>query len=396
MTKKVSPIAFVLFILALVTLACGGSQAARQVIDLPDSNQVAQAVDLPVVEAESGSDWQEFTSIEGNFSVLFPVEPEEQVQLAPNAVVETEVHLFMADMGAAAYLVAYNDLPAAVTPDVAGSDVVEASFDSLRETFLAGFDGAATGEESVTLAGYPGRQIDFTVSDKVLPGGGYGIVQVYAVDTRLYQVAALGTPSALSNEDIETFLSSFALVEIPAIETEAAVTTETELATVSDTIAPVEPAQVEPAEAVVEVEPVQVEAVSNAVKTVVEISEDTSAVEAAAAIIEQPAEVVAEADPAETYDSAFPLPEVVKNFYGENAPYYQTNFQTDLTLDEALAFYREAFAAQGLTERTILTSVVEGTAFSLVFDGSPNGLPLVIQAIPLGEDTNVNIRYESF
>ncbi|MCB0173306.1 MAG: hypothetical protein KDJ97_22475, partial [Anaerolineae bacterium] len=251
----------------------------------------------------------------------------------------------------------------------------------------------------------PGRQIDFTVSDKVLPGGGYGKVQVYAVDTRLYQVAALGTPGALSNEDIETFLSSFALVDIPANETEASVATETELTTVSDTIVQVEPVEAavevepvaaEPAEAVVEVEPAQVEPVSNVVEPVVEISEDAPAVDTTTATTEQPVEVVAEAAPTETYESAFPLPNVVKNFYGEEAPYYQTNFQTDLTLDEALAFYRDAFAAQGLTERTILTNVVEGTVFSLVFDGSPNGLPLVIQAIPIGADTNINIRYESF
>ena len=405
MTKKISPIAFAVFILVLATLACGGGKAARQAIDLPSSSQVAKAVDLPVVEAESGSDWHEFTSVEGNFTVLFPVEPEEQVQRAPNAAVETEVHLFMADMGAAAYMIAYNDLPYAVTPDLTSSEVVESSFDSLRETFLAGFDGTANGEETISLAGYPGRQIDFTVSDKVLPGGGYGKVQVYAVDTRLYQVAALGTPGALSNEDIETFLSSFALVDIPANETEASVATETELTTVSDTIVQVEPVEAavevepvaaEPAEAVVEVEPAQVEPVSNAVEAVVETGEDTSVVDTTTATTEQPVEVVAEAAPTETYESAFPLPNVVKNFYGEEAPYYQTNFQTDLTLDEALAFYRDAFAAQGLTERTILTNVVEGTVFSLVFDGSPNGLPLVIQAIPIGADTNINIRYESF
>lgn len=393
MTKKVSPIAVILFLLALVTLACGGSQAASQAIDLPSSSQVAQAVDLPVVEAEAGSGWHEFTSEAGNFSVLFPVEPQEQVQAAPNAVVETEVHLFMADMGAAAYLVAYNDLPAAVTPDGVGNEIIEASFDSLRETFLAGFDGSATGEETISLAGYPGRQINFNVSDQVLPGGGYGIVQVYAVDTRLYQVAALGTPDALSNDDIEAFLSSFALIEIPTSQTEAPAAAETELTRASDTIAQVESA---PVEAVVEVEPAPVEPAANEVEAAVEVSEDPTAVDAAAATTEQSVEVAAEAAPAETYESVFPLPEVVKNFYGEDEPYYQINFQTDLTLEEALAFYREAFAAQGLTERTILTNIVEGTAFSLVFDGSSNGLPLVIQAIPLGEDTNVNIRYESF
>ena len=49
MTRKVSPIAFVVFILVLATLACGGSKVARQAIDLPSSSPEAKAVDRPVV-----------------------------------------------------------------------------------------------------------------------------------------------------------------------------------------------------------------------------------------------------------------------------------------------------------------------------------------------------------
>ncbi|MCB0208621.1 MAG: hypothetical protein KDJ52_04810 [Anaerolineae bacterium] len=389
MTKKLSPIVFVVFVLALVTLACSGSKAARQAVDVPSSSQVAKAIDLPVSEEEeTGATWHEFSSVDGNFTALFPVEPEEQVQKAPNAIVETEVHLFMADLGAAAYMVAYNDLPAAITPDMADSEAVESSFDSLHETFLAGFGGTSTQEEAIDLAGYPGRQIEFTVGDSVLPGGGFGTVRVYAVATRLYQVAALGTPDALSNEDVDTFLNSFALLETPISEPEASIITETDVVAVADTITQAEP--VEAVEAVIEVEPVEAEAVTEGAEVVVEEREavDTTTT------IEQPVEVVAEAAPVETYETDFPLPTVVQNFYIEETPYQQVNFQTDLTLDEALAFYREAFAAQGLTERTLLTNIVEGTAFSLVFDGSANGLALVIQAVPIGEVTNINIRYE--
>ncbi|MCB0195415.1 MAG: hypothetical protein KDJ65_25935 [Anaerolineae bacterium] len=388
MTKKHTPIVFAVLILALVTLACSGSKAARRAIDAPSSNQVAKAIDLPVVEEEAGTTWYEFSSVEGNFSALFPVEPEEQVQLAPNAVVETEVHLFMADLGAAAYMVAYNDLPAAVTPDMAGSETVENSFDSLHETFLTGFGGTATEETSIELAGYPGRQIDFTVGENVLPSGGFGTVRVYAVATRLYQVAALGTEDTLSNDDLDTFLNSFALLETPVSEPEASINTQTDVIAVADTTHQAD--TVEAVEAVVDVEPVQAEAVTESAEVVVEEPEtvDTTVT------TEQPVEVVAEAAPVETYATDLPLPNVVKNFYSEETPYHLINFQTDLSLDEALAFYRDAFAAQGLTERTLLTNIVEDRAFSLVFDGSANGLPLVIQAVPIGEDININIRYE--
>lgn len=384
MTKRFSPIAVVVFIFALVSLACGGSKAARNAVDLPASQQVGQAIDVPVIGEESSSAWQEFSSAEGNFSALFPVEPQEQVQLAPNAAVETEVHIFMADLGTAAYMIAYNELPAAVTPDLAGSEAVELSFDNLRESFLAGFDGTATYEQPITLEGYPGRQMDFTVSEDVLPGGGFGTVRVYAVADHLYQVAALGTAEALSNEDIDTFLSSFTLLEMPVIESEAAITTETEVATVSE---PIE--QVEPVEAIVEIESTQPEASSSVAEEEINIAD--ASIETTETI-EQPAEVAS----IEDYESVFPLPEVVEYFYSEDAPSHQTIFQTDLTLEEALVFYRDAFAAQGLTERTLLTNIVEDQVFSLVFDGSDNGIPLVIQAVNLGDNTSITLRYENF
>ena len=94
------------------------------------------------------------------------------------------------------------------------------------------------------------------------------------------------------------------------------------------------------------------------------------------------------------YDTQFPLPENVQNFMA--LPQYEAgiNFQTDMSLDQVVAFYRAEFVSQGLVERELL-SVVEESAFSLVFDGSPNGMAVVIQGVALGPNqTNVNIRYE--
>ena len=72
----------------------------------------------------------------------------------------------------------------------------------------------------------------------------------------------------------------------------------------------------------------------------------------------------------------------------------QINFQTNMSMDEVIAFYRDAFAKQGLTEWTVLTSIEE-KGFSLVFQGGPNGKEVVLQGVDLGNNTtNVNIRYE--
>jgi hypothetical protein len=71
----------------------------------------------------------------------------------------------------------------------------------------------------------------------------------------------------------------------------------------------------------------------------------------------------------------------------------QVNFQTSLSLDEVIEFYRQALTDKGLTERPILT-VTSDTTFSMVFDGWPNGQALVIQGVDLGANRNVNIRLE--
>jgi hypothetical protein len=57
--------------------------------------------------------------------------------------------------------------------------------------------------------------------------------------------------------------------------------------------------------------------------------------------------------------------------------------------------YRDEFInKQGLAERGLVT-VVNDTNFSIVFDGSENGMAVVVQGVQLDENSiNINIRYE--
>ena len=105
-----------------------------------------------------------------------------------------------------------------------------------------------------------------------------------------------------------------------------------------------------------------------------------------------PAEATQAHEEKASYDTVFPLPDDVQNFTGEGGE-SQVNFQTSLSLDEVIEFYRQAFAEKGLTERTLLTATTD-TTFSMVFDGWPNGKALVIQGVDLGASRNVNIRFE--
>ena len=91
--------------------------------------------------------------------------------------------------------------------------------------------------------------------------------------------------------------------------------------------------------------------------------------------------------------SIFPLPNRVENFV-DNQGQEQVNFQTKLTIEEVLTFYRDTFVGQGLTERELLT-VNTDTTLNLVFDGHNSGKAIVVQAVSLSDNkTNVNVRLE--
>jgi len=107
---------------------------------------------------------------------------------------------------------------------------------------------------------------------------------------------------------------------------------------------------------------------------------------------EKPTEESAPPGDQNKLDTAFPLPDDVQNFMqlGDDI----INFQTSLSLSEVVDFYRAAFSSQGLTERTLLT-VISDMAVSLVFDGDPNGMAIVLQCVDLGDGTtNVNLSYQ--
>lgn len=91
----------------------------------------------------------------------------------------------------------------------------------------------------------------------------------------------------------------------------------------------------------------------------------------------------------------FPIPEDAFNYTTSPTPGVggSVNFQTELSLDEAIEFYRNQLTEQGLSEREINTAITE-TTFNLVFEGAENDLAVVVQGVELGAQRNINIRYE--
>ena len=91
-------------------------------------------------------------------------------------------------------------------------------------------------------------------------------------------------------------------------------------------------------------------------------------------------------------DSEFPLPSNVDNFMKLDDG--SINYQTSMSLNEVVEFYRDEFAAAGYQERDI-TTVINDTTFSIVWDGHPSGQAIVVQGVDLGNGSvNVNVRFE--
>jgi hypothetical protein len=86
-------------------------------------------------------------------------------------------------------------------------------------------------------------------------------------------------------------------------------------------------------------------------------------------------------------ETDFPLPDDASNLI--NMGNDIVNFQTKLSLDEAMKFYREEFGQLDYTERDLLT-VTSDTTFSMVFDGHESGKAISVQGVDLG-DGSVNI-----
>src|SRR5689334_19430773 len=75
-------------------------------------------------------------------------------------------------------------------------------------------------------------------------------------------------------------------------------------------------------------------------------------------------------------ESEYPLPDSVSNFtdLGQGT----VSFQTTLSLQEVMDFYRDSFGKEGYTERELLT-VTSDSTFSFVFDGHASGKAIVVQ-----------------
>jgi hypothetical protein len=94
-------------------------------------------------------------------------------------------------------------------------------------------------------------------------------------------------------------------------------------------------------------------------------------------------------------DANLPMPDDARNISRLPSPGTgSVNFQTNLSLQDALAFYRQRMAQRGLRERTAHTTA---STFTISFEGWPNSnARLIVEGTDLGGvATNVNLHFET-
>jgi len=141
------------------------------------------------------TEWDEFSFPEGNFRVLFPDNPQQQMDPERNR------HQFSVMAEMESYGVEYSDQ----SPETDWENTVNRE----RDSIVGRFAGSVIKEERTSVEGYPGKWIRF-VGQKTS-----GELVIYFVRQRLYVLHALVPNGVPRPEGFSTFLNSFRLLTKP-------------------------------------------------------------------------------------------------------------------------------------------------------------------------------------
>ena len=156
----------------------------------------------PIVGAQVAA-WQEFTSREGRFSVLFPGKPLHQEANEPSPLGEIAGHLYgVTTSPNGGFFVGYHDFP--MLPNVRIDR--RRALTGARDGAIRNVQGTLETEKRLTLNGHPGRE--FAAS---APMGVRVRARLYFVGNRMYSVIATGSREELNSPDVGKFLESFKL-----------------------------------------------------------------------------------------------------------------------------------------------------------------------------------------
>ncbi|MFB2923273.1 MULTISPECIES: hypothetical protein [Aerosakkonema] len=143
------------------------------------------------------SDWGEFSSVAGRFTVLIPGTPTQESETNEDGFVE---HSFTLTKERSAFLIHYSDIPEA---EELSDTEIQQLLDSTPTDFVKEAKAQLLASRSITLDGNPGKEFEFTLRD-----GTPGAARVYLVKQRLYVIVGMASDA----ENTQKFVNSFRLL----------------------------------------------------------------------------------------------------------------------------------------------------------------------------------------
>lgn len=118
----------------------------------------------PPAKPKPVSEWQSFTSTDGNFSLLLPKTPREAKQELQTEIGNVPMKMFSTENGIMAYLAMYADYPVIFdTPSA-----IKSSLDGSRDLMLSRRNGQVISERDINYGKFPGREFKAKTDQGVL------------------------------------------------------------------------------------------------------------------------------------------------------------------------------------------------------------------------------------
>jgi hypothetical protein len=142
--------------------------------------------------------WIRYTSNEGRFSVLLPVQPKVSSQPVDTAAGKLINNVVLAQTTSAAFAVSYADYPQN------NADPQEV-LDSVRSGAINGIKGTLISGKNIMHKGFPGREFQASTE------GALYTSRIFLVNNRLYQMVVVAPASQTNAINANRFLTSFDL-----------------------------------------------------------------------------------------------------------------------------------------------------------------------------------------
>ncbi len=157
--------------------------------------------------------WQEYSSKEGNFSMLMPQKPTESMQEVNSEIGNLNLYMSMLEIKDAPndnlfYATSYVEYPMVINSDSLSQDELYDFYDNMISSAIKPVKGELVSYADISINNYMG--IEYNAS--ILDGNAHATYHIYLVKNRLYMLQVMYENERADNLQAIAFLDSFRLL----------------------------------------------------------------------------------------------------------------------------------------------------------------------------------------